>query len=81
MKAKVRIEGNDGHGHYKPGDELDRDGEHLRQLIVAGLAEPLDDAARALAASEDARERYGRPELAAIARELADAPAPPGDAA
>lgn len=71
MKAKALCDGNDGVVAYKAGDELDRDGEHLRQLIVNGLAEPLDDTARELAADPKALERYASPVLQAAAREIA----------
>lgn len=70
MRARVKIDGNDGITSYKAGDELARDGTYIRGLLVNGLAVPLDAEAEAIVASDTARERYHRPELRAVAREL-----------
>lgn len=70
MKAKMLCEGNDGTAHISAGDECARDSEWLRRQLVNGLAEPLDDAAKALCASADSIERYRSPALIAAAREM-----------
>lgn len=76
MKSIIKIAGNDGHKHYEPGDTIDGDGEWHRRMLVNGLADPQDDAARKIAESDQQKARYGSPGLAAQAQELAAADKP-----
>ncbi len=70
MKAKLRAAGNDGTTHYAAGATCERDSEWLRRQIINGLAEPEDEAAKAIAANKEHRARYAVPALSARAKEL-----------
>lgn len=70
MKAKLLTGGNDGSKHYDAGDTYEGDGEWIRKLLVNGLADPLDDEAKAIAESEFQQQRHGSAALKAAAAEI-----------
>lgn len=70
MKMKLLVDGNDGTKAYKAGDTYTGDSEWARRVLVNGLAEPLDDTAKAIAGSNNQLERYGDVTLGAIAETL-----------
>ena len=71
MKLKTLCVGNDGSRHHEAGAEIDGDSDHFRRLLVNGLAEPLDDAARAIAADPAQIARHGSAALREAALGLA----------
>lgn len=71
MKAKVLISGNDGVAAYAPGDVLERDGDHLRKLLVHGLAVPEDEDAERVAADPRLRRRFFSRPMCEVALETA----------
>lgn len=70
MKAKLLCDGNDGSKSYKAGDEYEGDGEFIRRMLVNGLADPLDDAAQKIVASDHQRDRYRSAALTEQAKEI-----------
>lgn len=78
MKVKVLTEGSYSGMPYSAGDELTGDSDHLRELLVNGLAEPLDEPASAFLARTQDHEPYVKASYQAIKSELdANPPAPP----
>ena len=66
MKMKMLVDGNDGTKAYKPGDTYTGDSEWARRVLVNGLAEPLDEAAKKIAASAVQLDRYQSAALGAM---------------
>ena len=66
MKMKMFVDGNDGIKAYTAGDTYTGDSEWARRVLVNGLAEPLDDAAKAIAGNAKQKERYGDETIGAI---------------
>lgn len=48
MRARLLTQGNDGEQHYEAGAEYVGSSEWIRRMLVNGLAEPLDDVAKAV---------------------------------
>lgn len=75
MKIKTLISGFTGEKHYEPGTELSGDGDHVRGLLANALALPMDAEAEnfveKVAKDKSLLERYSRPGLAALRKEVA----------
>lgn len=67
MKSKILCDGNDGTKAITAGSEYDGDSEWHRRMLINGLAEPLDEQAKKIAAHPGHKEAYGSAALKAVA--------------
>lgn len=79
LKGRLRVASFDSVKHYLEGDAYDKDNLWLRRMLVNGLAEPADDATRAMLGKKWFIDRHRVPMLVGRARQAgvpdADIPA------
>lgn len=76
MKVRVLAGGSHAGITYEPGAELEGDSDHMRELLVNGLAEPLDESAQGFMARTQDHEPYVKASYQAVKAELDSQPAP-----